>query len=69
MAITFNTFPFKNYAWQQLRNVMLKDNLLTLDFTNNKILQKETETDVSLETEREFNEFCKAHLMNKPQRV
>lgn len=68
-GITFNTFPFKNYAWQQVSNVMLKDDLLTLDFTNNKILQKETETEVSLETEREFNEFCKAHLMNKPQRV
>lgn len=64
-AITFNTFPFKNYSWQQLKNAMLKDNLLTLDFTNNKIIQKETESDVSPETEREFNEFCREQLINK----
>lgn len=64
-AITFNTFPFKNYAWQQLKNVILKDNILTLDFVNNKILQKETELDVSTETEKEFNEFCKQQLVEK----
>jgi len=64
-AVTFNTFPFKNYVWQQFKNVMLKDNLLTLDFSNNKILQKETETDVSPETEKEFNEFCKLQLADK----
>lgn len=64
-AVTFNTFPFKNYSWQQVRNAMLKDNLLTLDFTNNKIIQKETEADVPPETEREFNEFCKEQLMHK----
>jgi hypothetical protein len=61
-AITFNTFPFKNYTWQQLKNVMLKDNMLTLDFANNKIIQKETETDVLRETETEFNEFCKQQI-------
>jgi hypothetical protein len=61
-AVTFNTFPFKNYAWRQFKNVMLKDNILTLDFSNNKILQKETESDVSSETEKEFNEFCKQQM-------
>jgi hypothetical protein len=61
-AVTFNTFPFKNYRWQQFKNVMLRDNILTLDFSNNKILQKETESDVSAETEKEFNEFCKQQL-------
>jgi hypothetical protein len=61
-GITFNTFPFKNYTWQQVKNAMLKDNLLTLDFVNNKILQKETETDVDAATEKEFNEFCKQQI-------
>jgi hypothetical protein len=64
-AITFNTFPFKNYVWLELNNVMLKDNMLTLDFADNKIIQKETETDISPETEKEFNEFCQAQLLNK----
>ena len=63
-GITFNTFPFKNYSWEQLKNAMLKDNLLTLDFTNNKILQKETESDVSSEIEKEFNEFCRQQIAN-----
>ena len=44
---------------------MLKDNILTLDFADNKIIQKETESDVSPETEREFNEFCSLQLMHK----
>ncbi|HEX5153493.1 MAG TPA: hypothetical protein VFW07_18715 [Parafilimonas sp.] len=63
-GVTFNTFPFKNYSWQQVKNAMLKDNLLTLDFTNNKILQKETESDVSSEIEKEFNEFCKQQIVH-----
>jgi len=41
---------------------MLKDNILTLDFANNKIIQKETEADVSSETEKEFNEFCRQKI-------
>ena len=64
-GITFNTFPFKNYTWQQVSNVMLKDNLLTLDFRNNKIIQKETESDVDAQTEKEFNEFCKVQIATK----
>ncbi|MFT4155524.1 hypothetical protein [Parafilimonas sp.] len=61
-AITFNTFPFKNYSWQQVKNAMLKDNMLTLDFNNNRIIQKETESNVPAEMEREFNEFCKQQI-------
>jgi len=61
-GITFNTFPFKNYLWDQVRNAMLKDNMLTLDFVSNKILQKETESDVDKTTETEFNAYCNAHL-------
>jgi hypothetical protein len=64
-AVTLNTFPFKHYDWQQLKNVILKDNILTLDFKNNKIFQKETESDVSAETEKEFNEFCTEQLADK----
>jgi len=61
-GITFNSFPFRNYSWQQVKNAMLKDNMLTLDFANNKIIQKETEADVSSETEKEFNEFCRQKI-------
>lgn len=55
-------FISKQYQWQELNNVVLKDNMLTMDFKNNKILQKETESDVSNEIEKEFNAFCALQL-------
>lgn len=61
-GITFNTFPFKNYTWQQVSNVMIKDNMLTIDFTNNKIIQREIEPAELTEDENEFNEFCRECL-------
>lgn len=63
--ITFNSFPFRNYAWQQMKNVVLKDDILTLDFFNNKIIQRETEPAELTEEENEFNEFCRQQLNNK----
>ena len=36
-------FPGKKYQWDQFSNVVLKDNILTLDFKNNKLLQAEIE--------------------------
>lgn len=60
--ISINSFPSKHYEWQQIQNVVIKDNLLTIDFRNNKILQKETESDVSIELENEFNAFCALQL-------
>lgn len=61
-AITFNTFPFKNYGWEQVKNVMLKDDMLTIDFKNNKIMQREIEPAELTEEETEFNEFCRQQL-------
>ncbi len=60
--IVINSFPSKHYQWQDVNNIVLKDNMLTVDFKNNKILQKETESDVSRETEIEFNAFCSERL-------
>jgi hypothetical protein len=59
---TFNTFPFKHHVWEEIANVILKDNILTIDFKNNKIFQKETETEVTPTVEAEFNEFCNLNL-------
>lgn len=48
----------KLYAWADIQNVVLKDDLLTIDFTNNHILQSPvTAKDVQLD-EKSFNEFC-----------
>lgn len=52
-----------SYKWSDFSNIILKDNLLTLDFRNNKLLQldiNEEKTDVDQE---EFNAFCAAHLL------
>ncbi len=49
------TFYSKAYLWQELNNVILKDNLLTLDFKNNKVLQLEVEGN---NDGAPFNNFC-----------
>ena len=65
--IAFNNFPSKHYSWQEVQNVILKDNIITIDFKNNHIFQKETETDTRPELEKEFNEFCRQHLQQSVQ--
>jgi membrane-bound ClpP family serine protease len=55
----------KKHAWSELQNVIIKDGLLTMDFTNNKIVQMnvdDAETDVKEET---FNAYCKEKLKVK----
>lgn len=60
--IVFNTFPKKRYSWKDIMNVVLKDNIITVDFKNNKLVQKEIDESVSKHVETEFNEFCKGRL-------
>lgn len=61
--IMMNTLLKKRYEWSQFSNIVLKDGLLTLDFTNNKILQKEIEDDEEDDAdEDEFNEYCRKQL-------
>lgn len=61
-GITKNNLFNKSYSWQELNNIILKDDILTIDFKNNSIFQKETEQEVDIITENEFNEFCKIQL-------
>ncbi len=53
-------FPAQKYKWNDLTNVILKDNILTLDFKSNKILQAEIENTGF--NEDAFNTFAKAQL-------
>ena len=55
------TFSNKLYEWQSFNNIILKDNLLTLDFKNNKVLQLEIEEGPM--DENAFNDFCALHLI------
>ena len=52
----------KNYPWDQFNNIILKDNLLTLDFKNNQLLQLEPDSTANI-NEQSFNEFCKKYLL------
>ena len=54
-------FPKKEFAWNELNNVILKDRILTLDFKNNKLLQAEIEKSQDV-NEVEFNAFAQSHL-------
>ena len=67
--IVFNTMLKKSYHWSQLGNVKLKDGLLTIDFLNNRLLQRELEDDEDEDevSEEEFNEFCRKQLEAKNQ--
>lgn len=55
-------FPRKTYEWVEIDNVIIRDNLFTLDLCNNKIIQKELDTPVDKATEEEFNAFCREQL-------
>ena len=61
-GVVINSIPKKYFSWTSLANVILKDGILTIDFKNNKLIQKEIESYTSLQEEREFNEFCLSKL-------
>lgn len=62
--VLINTLFKKKYDWSQFNNVILKDGVLTLDFANNKVLQKEIldEEDDDAD-EDEFNDYCRQRLL------
>ena len=64
--IIINTLFKKRINWSQLNNVILKDGLLTIDFNNNKIIQKEVEDDDEPDAdEEEFNRYCREQLAKR----
>ena len=55
----------KTYAWNELKNVIIKDDLLTIDFKNNTLLQAYTDDQEDEEydvKDEEFNEYCRKRL-------
>ena len=55
-------FPASAFRWSQLSNVILRDDILTLDFNNNKLIQGEIENERPF-SEVEFNEFARQQLV------
>ena len=71
--ILINTLFKKKYRWSELNNVILKDGLLTMDFKNNKLFQKEALDDEEMDAdEAEFNAYCQKRLSDSnfiPSRI
>jgi hypothetical protein len=60
--IIYPSLPKKKFRWQELNNLILKDDLLTIDLKNNRIIQQQiSETSLTID-EKEFNEFCRQQL-------
>ena len=57
--VVFNGAVKKKIPWSQLENVILKDGLLTIDFKNNRLFQKEVDSQTD---ELEFNDWCSKKL-------
>ncbi|MEP6728808.1 MAG: hypothetical protein ABJC98_23490 [Bacteroidota bacterium] len=60
--IAMNTVIRKRYKWTDFNNIILKDDLLTLDFKNNRLLQRETIDEEGDAAEDEFNIYCREQL-------
>ena len=55
-------YPFfieKEIQWEEVANVLLKDDILTIDLKNNKLLQSSILPGEENIDENEFNTFCK----------
>ncbi|HMP91457.1 MAG TPA: hypothetical protein PKD90_01185 [Phnomibacter sp.] len=61
-SVVRHRFPRKRYEWVQIENVIIRDNLFTLDLRNNTFIQKPLEQSISPELEQEFNAWCKKQL-------
>lgn len=61
--IIYPSFPKRIYTWDEVSNVLLKDNVLTIDLKNNKLIQSVIEKISADEVdEKGFNEFCRQRL-------
>lgn len=63
--IVINTLIRRRHKWTDFNNIVLKDDLLTLDFTNNRLLQRETIDEEGDAEEDEFNEYCRQQLSKR----
>ncbi len=63
-GVVLNSLFNKKFPWSTLQSVILKDGLLTLDFINNKLIQKEVLDDDDPDArEDEFNDYCRSKLL------
>lgn len=60
--IIYPSFPAKKISWTDLNNIIIKDDLLTIDFKNNRIIQQLVDKKFQSVKEADFNEFCREQL-------
>jgi len=62
--IVINTLVKQRFSWSAFNNIVLRDGLLTMDFKNNRLLQKEVADDDDDDDveEEEFNAYCRSRL-------
>ena len=61
-GILINSIPTKNWMWNRLSNVVMKDGLLTIDFKSNKLIQWQVD-EINI-NEPAFNSFCVDQISN-----
>jgi hypothetical protein len=69
--VVINTLIRRQYDWSAFTNIVLRDGLLTMDFSNNRLLQKEVLDDDEDEDdadEKEFNDYCQSRLSEAVQK-
>jgi hypothetical protein len=68
-GIIVNTFPKKFFPWKEIQNALIKDDVITIDFKNNKLIQKDINEPVSESVTLEFNNFCAEQIAISNQMV
>ncbi|MBS1563269.1 MAG: hypothetical protein JST39_02720 [Bacteroidetes bacterium] len=68
-TVVMNTLFRRTWRWTDFNNVILKDDLLTLDFKNNRLFQRETIDEEGDAEEDEFNIYCRERLTKAHQRI
>lgn len=62
--IIIPSVPEKKIEWNELSNLVLKDDLLTIDMKNNRLFQHQVISSDWDVNEEEFNKFCNTKIRN-----
>ena len=57
-------FLKNTYHWNEFSNIILKDELITMDFINNRLIQLMIDEKATKINEAEFNQFCSGLLIS-----
>ena len=66
-GITDNGLMRTFVPWPEIKNALIKDGLLTVDYKNNKLDQNEIDGEVSDSTVADFNTFCTTQIAKSTQ--